>query len=326
MTQKELYEKFCAKNYVQIYSKAWWLDAVAGAEHWDVWVDNLDGELYAAMPYYRETRGTWNYITKAPFTQTNGVIIAYPDGQKLPAQQAYAEKVLNRAIDFIEGIGLDVYEQQFPYSFTLWLPFFWRQFTALVRYTYVIEDTSDMERVAEGYAPNLRKNIRKGEKNIASIESIEPDLFYDEHLKIFEKQGLPCNLSRPLWNSMHDACIAHGCGRILAALDAEKNVLSLMFVIWDERAMYPILGGVMPEYSSLQTYPALTHYAIALAGEKGLAFDFEGSMLRRINHAFREYGAQPKQYFRIRKIFNPDIIRKEAEQQIAALAPQPQEG
>ena len=56
-----------------------------------------------------------------------------------------------------------------------------------------------------------------------------------------------------------------------------------------------------------------------MASAQSLNFDFEGSVIKRINHAFREYGGIPKQYFRIRKVFNPEIIRAETEQRIANL-------
>ena len=35
---KERYERFCERNYVQIFSKAWWMDAICGEESWDVWI------------------------------------------------------------------------------------------------------------------------------------------------------------------------------------------------------------------------------------------------------------------------------------------------
>ena len=72
----------------------------------------------------------------------------------------------------------------------------------------------------------------------------------------------------------------------------------------------------MPEYSSSQSYPALTYYSICLAGEMGKIYDFEGSMIKRIAKSFREFGGDPKPYYRIRKVFNPEIMRRETEEAI----------
>jgi len=42
-------------------------------------------------------------------------------------------------------------------------------------------------------------------------------------------------------------------------------------------------------------------------------------MIKRISKSFREFGGDPKLYFRIRKVFDPEVVRTEAERQIARL-------
>lgn len=69
----------------------------------------------------------------------------------------------------------------------------------------------------------------------------------------------------------------------------------------------------MPRFQNLDTYDALVWHGIELATERGLNYDFEGSMIKRIAKSFREYGGTPKLYFRIRKIFNPEVVLHEAE-------------
>ena len=321
MTNKEKYALFCEKTYVPVFSKSWWMDAICGAENWDVWICETDGtQVNAAMPYYMEERAGKKYITKAPLTQINGLFVQYPDEQKLAARQAYEEKIYDEAIDYIESLNLDVYEQQFHHTISNFLPFWWRGYTAIPRFTYVIEDTSDMAKVESCFTANCRKNMRKGYRNIDRFCDLSPDQFYAEHEKIYLRQGLKCPFSYDFWVRLYNACKEHDAGRIIATKDAQDNVLSLMFVVWDEKALYPLLGGAMPEFANLQTYTALTHKSIEFAAEKGLTYDFEGSVIKRINHAFREFGGTPKQYFRIRKVFNPDIIRAEAQKQIEQLA------
>ena len=39
-------------------------------------------------------------------------------------------------------------------------------------------------------------------------------------------------------------------------------------------------------------------------------------MLKQVARSFRQFGAVPMPYYRIRKIFNEEIIRKEAEEAI----------
>ena len=51
----------------------------------------------------------------------------------------------------------------------------------------------------------------------------------------------------------------------------------------------------------------------------GLKYDFEGSVIKRISKSMRQFGGKPMPYFRIRKVFNPDIVRTEAENQIVIM-------
>ena len=314
MNNKEKYVEFCKKVYVPIYSKEWWLDAVCGSESWDVWIYEKGGDVIAAMPYYKQNRGSYKYITKAPLTQNNGIIFKYPDGAKRIAKQEFEEDVINKACEFINELQLDVYEQQYHYNFRNWLPFYWNNYTAITRYTYVLEALDDLENIWKGISAKYRNTIKKGMRNGIFHEGMAPDKFYSEHEKIFRKQGLDCPFSFQLWERLYSACVSNDSAKIIYATDKANNIASLSFLVWDERSMYLLLGGSIPEYRNLETYNALIWKSIEMASKKGLKYDFEGSVIKRISKSFREFGGEAKPYFRIRKVFNPEIIRHEAEE------------
>lgn len=319
MTNKGKYQEFCKTNYVPIYSRIWWMDAVCGEENWDVWLYKTGNDVLAAMPYYMEERGEYNYITKAPLTQNNGIIFKENKERKPCSQAGFEEKIIRSACEFIRDLDVDVYEQQYMYSFRNYLPFFWEKYTAITRYTYVIENTKKLDAVWDNLSSNYRNKIRKGKKNCHIAVDIEKDDFYKEHEKIFAKQNLSCPFSKDLWFRLYQECKAHDAGMTMCAKNEEEEVESLVFLVWDERSVYQILGGNMPEYQQKDTYAYLIWKGIEFAYERGLDYDFEGSMIKRISKSFREFGGEPKPYFRIRKIFNPEIIRKEAENGIEML-------
>lgn len=314
--RKEKYKEFCQNIYVPIYSKDWWLDAVCEPQNWDVWLYQPGEQVVAAMPHYTEIRGKYKYITKAPLTQNNGILFQYPDKMKFVAKQAFEEKVINAANQYIEEKGVDVYEQQYQYSFTNWLPFFWKYYTANTRYTYVIANTDNLDEIWNNISSKQRSVIRKGQKNSQLRIGMNPKRFYLEHEKIFLKQGLKCPFSYDLWVRLYDACKKNNSGEILWEERENGDVTSLLFLVWDERAAYHLLGGGIPKHQKLDTYSALTWEAIKYAAGKGLIYDFEGSVIKRISKAIREFGAVPKPYFRIRKVFNEEIVRDEAEKYI----------
>lgn len=314
---KKNYCKFCEKTYVPIYSKPWWLDAVCGSENWDVWLYRSGEDILAAMPYYKERRGEYRYITKAIWTQNNGIIFCHAPEAKLVARQIFEEKVIDAACTFIESLGLDVYEQQFHYSFRNWLPFFWNGYTALTRYTYVLDDITDINATWEQMSSKARKLVRKGQRNAQILTGLNPDIFYVEHEKVFLKQDLPCPFTQERWERLYRACMEHGAAKIFYAKEKDGNVASVLFLVWDECSAYLLLGGSIPPFQNLDTYSAVIWESIKYASEKNLAYDFEGSMIKRISKAFREFGGEPKPYFRIRKVFNPEIMRAETEKIIA---------
>lgn len=322
--RKEQYERFCRTAQVPLYSKPWWLDAVCEPDNWDVWLYENNGVVVAAMPYYFEDRQGRKYITKAPLTQNNGIVFAYPPNSKLVAKSIFEEKVIDAACSYIESLQLDVYEQQYQTTFVNCLPFLWNGYKPNVRYTYIIENTTDLDAVWNDIASKKRSIVKKGQKNSVFSTKINIEEFYKEHEKIYAKQGLPCPFSFALWKRVADACLAHNAGQISCRRAGDGNVAAVSFVAWDERFVYKLMGGPMPEYAKLDAYSALTWDEIILAHRLGLMYDFEGSVIKRISKSFREYGAVPKPYYRIRKVFNPEIIREEAENSISVL--QKQEG
>ncbi len=319
MTNKEKYNCFCNNIYVPVYSKSWWLDAVCLPDNWDVWLYESGTETLAAMPYYIEMRNKYKYITKAPLTQNNGIIFDMSRYTKADTRAKFQEHVIDAANIFIEAFGLDVYEQQYHYSFTNWLPFFWNRYKAITRYTYVIEDTSKLEVLWEGVSSSYRNLIRKGYQSAQACEGCDADEFWYLHEKVFEKQGMKCPFSYEIWIRLYHACKENECGKILYARDGDNRVLSMLFLVWDEQSVYHLLGGSVPEYQHMQTYNMLTWEGIKFASKKGLKYDFEGSVIKRISKSMRQFGGCPMPYFRIRKVFNPEIIRMEAEEQIAQL-------
>lgn len=312
MTNKEKYQSFCKSTYIPVFSQPWWMDAVCGEDNWDVFVVEKGGIYVAAMPYYHEERNGYQLITKAKNTQNNGIIIKYPTDQKYTTKLGYEEAIINEIIDYIESLGLDKYEQQYHYSFTNWLPFFWRYYSEITRYTYVIENTEDMAQVEKGYSSSLRNCIRKGQK---IVHISEKDILLDEFYKInrmsFERQGKEIPYSFDFVKRIYEAGKKQQAVKIMAAEDEKGNIHSVAFLVWDEEAVYFLLNGTNPEFKNSQANCYLIHESIKVASGMGKIFDFEGSVIKPIEKMFREYGGIRKPYFRIYKTFNKELKQLE---------------
>ncbi len=306
MTDRERYREICKREQsIPIFSRDWWLDAVCGKDCWEVYLIGNGLDVKASLVYRIDETEAGKSIGRIMLTQTNGIWIKYPQGQGIVARQAYEEKIVDEMCDHIESLGLKRYEQQYHYQYTNYMPFFWRYYKEITRYTYVIDDTSDMDAVRQGYTSKLKNSLRKAERFLHVEEMEEKDLeaFYRVNEMTFLRQDIEIPYSFEYFKNIYTACRENNAGKLLCAKDDEGNIHSVAMLVWDGMAVYYLLNGTNPELKSLQGNDLLIDRSIELANELHLKFDFEGSVIRNVNHAFREFGGIPKPYFRIYKEF-----------------------
>lgn len=305
MTNKERYHKLCQiEDSIPVFSMDWWLDAVCGADHWDVYLIGKGMDIKAALPYSITEQNGKRAIGRITLTQNNGIWIKYPKDQGIISRQSYEEKIINEMCDFIESLGLTRYDQQYHYYFTNYLPFFWRYYKEVTKYTYVIEDTSDMETVRSRYSSKLKNVIRKAEKNLQIEEITDLKQFYCVNRMSFERQQIDIPYSYSFFETLYNACYNHSCTKLLSVVDETGTLQSVAMIVWDKMSAYYLLNGTDPRYKDNQGNALLIDASIGIAHELGLKFDFEGSVIKNVNHAFREFGGIPKPYFRISKEFS----------------------
>lgn len=307
MTSKERYYKLCEKELtIPLFSKAWWLDTVCDKDDWDVYLVGTGMDIKAAFVYSIRENNEGRYIGRISLTQNNGIWIKYPDGQGIIARQSYEEKIVNEVCDFIESLELIRYDQQYHYHFTNYLPFFWRFYKEITRYTYVIDDTQNMDMVRKRYSSKLKNILRKAEKNLHIEEEISLEDFYCINRMSFERQGIEIPYSYEYFEKIYQACQENRAGKLLCVKDEQENIQSVAMLVWDAMSVYYLLNGTNPEFKANQGNDLLIDYSIGEAHKLHLKFDFEGSVIKNVNHAFREFGGIPKPYFRIYKEFCKD--------------------
>lgn len=305
--EKEIYDIFCQKVEVPIYSQPWWLDAVCLPQNWNVHVIAESGQYIAAMPYYVVDRCGYKIITKAHLTQTNGIIINYPKGQKYCKRLDMDERVINEMSSYIDELSVDKYEQQFTPEFSNWLPFKWKGYNETTRFTYIIKNTSNMEEVRSQFSYQIRNKLKNAKKIVHLDETMDIDEFYSLIKESCERGGDEMSYSRHLLIRLYAACKERDCCKILAAKDDEERNHAAVFLVWDKKNVYYLIGGSAPEFRSSQANAFLIEKGIELASKMGKVFDFEGSMIQGIERAFRAYGAEQVRYYRIYKSFNKDM-------------------
>jgi Acetyltransferase (GNAT) domain len=278
-----------------IFEQPWWLDAVAPGQWGEATVKRGDN-VVARLPYAHRRRLGLSTIGQPPFTQTLGPWLAPMEG-KYARRLETEKKLLGQLIEQLPAF--DFYRQSFSPALTNWLPFYWAGFAATVRYTYRIEDLSDLDQVKSEFQDHVRRGIRKAEKAI----EVDHDYPLEDLLRLNEqtyaRQGVRSPDSPDLVRRLDAACAARGARRIFGALDSQGRVHAALYIVWDDRTCYALINARDPELQTHGSNTLLYWEAIRLASEVSRVFDFEGSMLEPIEHYFRGFGGRQAPYFSV---------------------------
>lgn len=300
---KERYIQLCHDNDIPLFSQYFWLDAVCGEEHWDVILIEENNKILASLPYYLNKVDDGYEIRKATLTQNNGVYFYYPDGIKYDRKIAFEHKVLDKLIDEIEKPYIIRFRQYFHYSFKNWLPFYWRGYTQSTRYTYLIEDTSNLETIYKSFNGNIRKHIKKAQEVVTVYEDLNYKEFYNLNCKTYKRQGFEVPYSFELFEKLYRNLEKRDCVKILYSKDKDDIIHSSALFAYDTTSVYYLMSGSDENYRSSQSLTLLIYEGIKIAHQLGKKFDFEGSMKKNIENFFRQFGAVQMPYFDIRKDF-----------------------
>lgn len=302
MTNKDLYRTLCNTEItIPIFSRDWWMDAVCGEENWDVIIIEKGGQVIASLPYCFIQKSNGIVINQPTLTQKNGLWLKYPKDQKLTSKYAFERKIIKEVIKQLESLNLISYNQSFDYSFQNWLPFYWSGFKQYSRYTYVIEDLKNIDKLFMNIDSKTKNQIRKAEKILKVKDNLNIEEFYKLNEMTFKRQNMDVPYSLEFLKKLDNACADHNCRKIFYAEDEEKRKHAAIYIVWDENSAYYTMGGADPELRNSEATSLLMLEAIKFSSKVTKKFDFEGSMIEPIENFFSSFGSEQKQYFNISK-------------------------
>lgn len=303
ISSKEKYIELCGKINIPLFSQYFWMDAVCGEENWDVILVEENDNILGVLVYFLNISDGEYEIRKAPLTQNNGIFYLYPENIKYDRALAFEYKVANEIIDKLETLNIKRYRQYYHYTFTNWLPFYWRGYSQTTRYTYVIGDTSNLDEVYKKFNGNVRNYIRKSQNIVSVKKGMSPGEFYELNKKTYDRQGIDIPYSFELFNKLYNNLVDNNCIEIFYAEDKNSNIHSAALFAYDANSVYYLMSGDDDRFRDSQSLTLLIYEGIKLASHLKKSFDFEGSMKKNIERFFRQFGAEQKQYFDISKLF-----------------------
>lgn len=294
MTNKEKYRQFCEQEpTIPIFSQAWWLDSVAG-DNWDVCLIEKGDEIHASMPYVVRKKFGLTLLTQPKLTQTLGPWIK-PSSAKYSKRLSQQKDLMEALIDQLPKYHF--FSQNWHYSNTNWLPFYWRGFEQTTRYTYVIDDLSNLDKVFSEFEHSKRKNIKKSENLVTVVYDISAEEFYENHKLTLKKQGSEISYDFQLFKRIYEEGYKRNQAKTIAAYDEDGNLHASLFVIWDKMSAYDLISTIDPDYRTYGAATVLIRDIIKYTSRFVGKFDFEGSMIEPVERSFRQFGAKQTPYF-----------------------------
>ena len=301
--KKERYKKLCEEHpEIPLFLQHWWIEAASVGKEWDVLFYEENNCIKASFVFLLVKKMGFKFILQPQLTQYNGIWIDYPP-DITPYNKLKLEKnAMSNLIEQIENLKFVYFEQNFHHSVTNWLPFYWKKFKQYTRYTYQIQDLSDLNRCFENFTGHKRRLIRKAEKILKVRDDTSPEKFFEQVLQnsAINKQKLIYH--KNLFLSLYEKSRQRDQSCLLTAFDENENMHAGLFFVWDSKSAYYLLSTINPKYNSSGAYTMLMWEAIKFSANKTKIFDFEGSITENIENSYSQFGTVQVPFFHVYKV------------------------
>lgn len=297
MTDRERYIALCQQEALALHAQAWWWETSTLGKGWDALIVEEADRVLAAMPYHIARRWGIHALLLPVHTQYQPLSIA-PDApddiyeRLVTALEATCRK---NHIAWVQMQGF------YPTPFVQALQT--QGFTTQERTTYRIDSIPPRETLPASFSENKRRQIRKAVG--FELVDLSAEDFYTFHRHCMEAQGKRIDYPEAWAQAVLPEAVRQAQGRLLATRNKDGQLAAAMFLAWDHKRAYYLLPTYDPAYKDSGAMTWLTHEALCLAHEKGLGFDFEGSMTPSIASSYLQFGGQAVVYHRIEKFYHP---------------------
>ena len=313
MTRKELYRNFCKLTpQLPIFMQDWWMDAVCAGKSWDVLLcvrtdagyrlsEGADKEedVVAVLPYLFRERMWMRYVLMPQMTQIGGLWLC----EVVRNDTTAARQICTLFMETIQTLRLSYYYQHYPLGSVA--PQFMQDlgFKIKKRVTYRMEDLADLDNVINRFSKNKKRQLQKA-LSLHADYNLNIEDFYRFHMDCLHQQGKAISYSREFLLVLERKTKRLSQSQVLAIRNADEQLLAAAFLVWDKHSMYYLIPCYSPLHKDSGAGALLVLEAIKLARKLGVAFDFEGSMIRGVAQHYKQFGSTPTTYYSVEKYYH----------------------
>ncbi len=279
-TAKEKYIAFIQENYVPLFFRDYYLDAVSEGA-WDVVLHQENDTITAAYIYMIKQKMAIKYIVQPKLCPYTGPVFFNPsDAHKaysaLLQQLPYHQLIIQ---DYFPGIPNF---KNTPHNETK-------------KHTYLIDKSVDLDSLWGHQSSTHRRIIRKAEKELRHEEVSDIDAFLQFVADTFRKRNKPLPNDPAVFQVLDETLRQKGLRKIVKCTDKNDDVVAMCYFMNDELWTYNFANGVVEDYRHYGMNLILWNEIKSTLSE-GRSFDFEGSMIPGVDEFFKRFKGTKTQY------------------------------
>ena len=279
-----------------VFCRSWWLNAVGEVR---ILACFSGGELIAGIPLYVEKHFGIPVCTMPKLTRAWGVIMRPLEGKTVVAA-ARETKILHAFA--VQLARYRLFFQAFHPSLTNWLPFYWAGFRQTTRFTYVLDDLTDLGRVWHGISESARGQIRKAERAGLKVAPCSIEEVYRCECQSFLRQGRRPSESQSFLKRIYDCAKENNSAACFGTVDRNGVVHSARLLAWDKNQAYNLVTGTDSTFRDSAANTLGVWSAIQFVAQRSRSFDFAGSIIEGIARFNRNFGAKQVPYNYVMKV------------------------
>jgi hypothetical protein len=279
-----------------VFASPAWLEAI-GPERCSIARLDVPGAGPGFVPLQVRKRRGALYVTNPPLTPwlhpVGGTTSSRPEGRISNAHK------LGEALAAALPASALVKIRLHP-SFPSFLGLHWAGFLAMTRISYRL-DPQPADAAWKGLRGELRTDVRKAERNGVTVTT---DTDVPAVARLLESHSKATGFAHPFTGADLEAVItrllATGSVRIWSAR-WQGELVGAAMVPEDPSTAYYLLAATTERGREQKAMPLVAWSAVRDALDRGLAFDFEGSMLRGVERFNRAFGGH--------QVLEPMLVR-----------------
>lgn len=268
-------------------------------------------KLVGGFTLFREKRFGLSLYRNPPFTPAVGPFLEIRAKNPVSIMDVW-KRYLTAMAEFLDSLPYSVLSVSLNDGVVDTQPFIWRQFKVVPEYTYLVDLSLSEDEQLKRMSTLRRNDISRSVKDGLVVKTSEDyEIIKFLVKRTFARQDKEVRgdyLDRILFDYAKDGINAFSC----VTYDGSGQPIAGAFSLYDRKRAYYILGGYDHERKHHGGGAIAVWEAMRYAKQLGLQFfDFEGSMVPKIERYFRGFGGRLTPYYRINKAKLPlEVILK----------------